>query len=475
MSAEKRKRSFPEAHLNFLARPKRCKRRLGISETMAQEHFGIIPVDPPTSIGKLPFSLTMKRFFTLASLITALSFPAFADNWPQWRGPDGISIAKPGSYPTEFSPSKNLFWKVKLPGKGSSTPTVWENQIFVTSGNDGQDGIQSYDWSGKLLWEKTLGKERPGKHKNGSGSNPSPITDGKNVYVYYKSGTVASLTVDGKLNWATNLQQKFGEDTLWWDLGTSPVFAGGNIVIAVMQEGDSYIVALEPESGDVAWKVDRTFKVQKETGQSYTTPYVTEIDGKETMVIWGADRLTGHDPANGKTIWTCGGFNPEDKPMWRVIASPAFTEGIAVVPYGRTKYAAGVKMGGSGDITNSARLWERNDLGADCPTPVGRDGKVYLLSDRGQINCLDARTGKDLWEDAIPRASAKYYSSPILAGDLLYCGREDGVIAVVQVSDSGMKVLAQNDMGERIAAAPVPVNDKLLIRGVEHLFCFEKK
>ncbi|MCB1066433.1 MAG: PQQ-binding-like beta-propeller repeat protein, partial [Verrucomicrobiae bacterium] len=336
-----------------------------------------------------------------------------------------------------FSPSENLLWNVELPGIGSSTPAVWGDQIFVTCGVDGEDGILAYDWKGKLIWQKTLGAERAGKHKNGSGSNPSPITDGKDLFVYYKSGTVASLTLDGELNWKTNLQEKFGEDTLWWDLGTSPVFAGGNLVIAVMQEGESYVVALTPDDGSVVWKVDRTFQVQKESGQSYTTPYVTKIDGQETIVIWGADHLTGHDPEDGRTLWTCGGFNPEDKPMWRVIASPGFTDGIAVVLYGRTKYTAGVQLGGSGDITARARLWERDDLGADCPTPVAHDGKAYVLSDRGQINCIDARTGKDLWVDAIPRAAAKYYSSPILAGDLLYCAREDGNVAVVQVSDTG--------------------------------------
>ena len=416
----------------------------------------------------------MKITFAVLSLAVLLTLPLSAKDWPQWRGPNGNSVAQSGNYPTKFSNSENVVWKVKLPGKGSSTPAVFDGKIFVTSGIKGQDGITAYDWEGKQLWQKTLGKERPGKHKNGSGSNPSPITDGKNVFVYYKSGTVASLTVDGKLNWQINLQEKYGKDTLWWDLGTSPVFAGGNVVIAVMQEGDSYVIALNPKDGRVAWKVDRTYKVQKETGQSYTTPLITEIDGKEQIVIWGADRLTGHDPATGKTIWTCGGFNPQDKAMWRVIASPGLTDGIAVVPYGRTKFSAAVKLGGTGDITKTARLWERADIGADCPSPVGHDGKVYLLTDRGKIACIDVKTGKDIWTGAIPRASAKYYSSPILAGDLLYCAREDGVIASVKISDGGMEVLAENDMGERLAAAPVPVNEKLLIRGVEHLFCLGK-
>lgn len=417
----------------------------------------------------------MNRYFLIPILFFALNHSAMADNWPQWRGPQGTSVAQEGDYPTEFSSSQNVLWKVKLPGAGSSTPIVWDDQIFVTGGNQGQDSVQAYNWQGELVWQKTLGPERPGKHKNGSGSNSSPITDGKNLYVYFKSGTVASLTLQGKLNWKINLQEKFGEDTLWWDLGTSPVLAGGNVVIAVMQEGESYVVALNPSDGSVSWKVDRSFPVQTESGQSYTTPFVRKIDGQDTLVIWGADRLTGHDPKDGKVLWTCEGFNPEDKPMWRVIASPGITEGIAVIPFGRTKYCAAVKMGGSGNITERGRLWERDDLGADCPTPVGRDGKVFVLSDRGQINCIQATTGKDIWVDAIPRARAKYYSSPILAGNLLYCAREDGVLTVVKVGDEGMEILSQNDMGERLAATPVPVNGKLLVRGREHLFCIGAK
>ena len=414
----------------------------------------------------------MKTIIILLSLFS--SSLAYAQDWPAWRGPDANSVAEAGNYPTEFSATENVLWKVALPGKGSSTPAVWGEKIFVTSGDDGKDGLQCYDFAGQQLWRKTLGQQRTGKHKNGSGSNPSPITDGKNVFVYYKSGTVASFTVDGNLNWQINLQEKYGKDTLWWDLGTSPIFANEQIIIAVMQEGDSYVLAINQSDGEVAWKVDRNFPVQKESGQAYTTPLLTEIDGKETLVIWGADRLTGHDPSNGEQIWVCEGFNPEDQPMWRVIASPGYTEGIAVIPYGRTKYLAGVKMGGSGDITETARLWTRKGLGADCPTPVGRDGKVFLLSDRGQVHYLDAATGEDIWTDKLPRKSAKYYASPILAGDLLFCAREDGVVMSLKVSDEGMQVLSENKMEERIAASPVPLRDKLLIRGEKHLFCISK-
>ena len=414
----------------------------------------------------------MKTIITL--LLLSFCSITQAQDWPQWRGPEADSVAQEGDYPTEFSATENVLWKIALPGKGSSTPAVWGEKIFITSGDDGKDGIQCYDFAGQLVWKKTLGAERPGKHRNGSGSNPSPIVNGENVFVYYKSGTVASFSFEGELNWQINLQDEYGKDSLWWDLGTSPIFSGEQIVIAVMQESDSYVLALNQNDGSVAWKVDRNFQLKRETGQAYTTPLLTNIDGEETLVIWGADHLTGHDPSNGQRRWICKGFNPDDQPMWRVIASPAFTNGIAVIPYGRTKFLAGVKMGGEGNITETARLWTREGLGADCPTPVGRDGKVILLSDRGQLNYLDATTGEDITTAALPRSRAKFYASPILAGDLLFCAREDGVVMSIKVSDEGMELLSENDMAERLAASPVPVRDKLLIRGENHLFLIGK-
>ena len=145
-------------------------------------------------------STDMARTLLSTTLVFMLTCSALGDNWPQWRGPAGTGVTE-GNFPVQFSDSKNVLWKTKLPGVGSSTPIVWGDLIFVTSGNQGQDCVQAYDWDGKQVWQKTLGPERPGKHRNGSGSNSSPVTDGKNLYVYFKSGTVASLTLEGKLNW----------------------------------------------------------------------------------------------------------------------------------------------------------------------------------------------------------------------------------------------------------------------------------
>ena len=409
--------------------------------------------------------------FMLIFVVALWSQRALAeDNWPQWRGPLGTGVAADGDYPVDFSAEEGVEWKVTLPGLGTSTPAVWGEQVFVTCGIDGHDSVVCYDMEGNERWRQTLGAERAGKHPNGTGSNPSPVTDGQRLVAYYKSGTVACLRPNGDVLWKVNLQDRYGKDTLWWDLGTSPVLAGDRAIVAVMQAGESYLVALDLSNGQVLWKTPRNYKTARESDQAYTTPQVVQLDGRDVVVTWGADHLTGHDVASGELLWDCGGFNPENEGMWRVIASAAIGDDIAVVPYGRGEFLAGVRLGGKGDITQSNRLWGKEGFGSDVPTAVVRNGNAILLTDRGQIACLDMQSGDELWSANLPRNRNKFYASPVLAGDTFYAAREDGTVFVGQVDDGGFEPLAENPMGERIIANPVPIRDGLLIRGDAHLF-----
>jgi outer membrane protein assembly factor BamB len=412
--------------------------------------------------------MRLKPLAAVCSIFTLIvSASAFAsDNWPQWRGPNGGAAAADGEFPVKFSADDGVTWKVKLPGLGSSTPAVWGDQIFVTCLIDGQDGVVCYDMDGDEQWKKSLGNGREPKHRNGSGSNPSPATDGEHLVVYYKSGRVACLDLAGNERWQVNLQDKYGKDTLWWDLGSSPIIAGKNAVVAVMHEGQGYLVALDLATGDVAWKQDRTYERPEESDQAYTTPMLTSIDDRDVIVTWGADHLTLHDAATGELIRSRDGFNPDNEGMWRVIASAPVHDGVAIVPWGRGKFLSGILLDGEAE---SDELWIKEGVGADVPTPAVKDGKVYVLSDAGQIWCLDVQTGEELWSGRLPRSKDKFYSSPALAGDKLYCANEGGKIFVADVAD-GLEVLAENDMGEKVIATPVPVRGGLLIRGETHLF-----
>ncbi len=401
-----------------------------------------------------------------------------AENWPQWRGPFGTGVAADGDYPVKFSSTEGLAWKAQLPGIGTSTPAVWDDRIFVTCGIEdaagkSHDSVVCYDMKGQGLWRRQFGVERPGRNPHASGSNPSPATDGKHLVVYYKSGTLACLDLAGNEKWKINLQDKFGKDTLWWDLGTSPLLWRDRVIVAVFQGGDSYLVALDLKSGDVVWKQQRQYETPNENDNSYCTPQIVKLDGKDVIVGWGADHLTGNDAASGKLLWEWTGFNPEDMSNWRTIASAVVSDGFAIVPYARGDSLTGIPLGSSGDITKSDRVWNKSDRGlsADVPTPAAKSGRLYLLTDKGQISCRDIRTGEEHWSAKLPPKSSKYYASPVLAGDKLYCVREDGAVFVGRVSKEGFELLADhNDMGERIIATMVPIRGGLLIRGDEYLY-----
>jgi len=268
--------------------------------------------------------------FILATAFGATAEPA---NWPRWRGPgDNGSIAR-GTYPAKWD-TTNILWKVPVPGKGCSTPIVWDKRIFLTAPSNGLDTVLAFDWSGKPLWQTTLGPEEAGKHRNGSGSNPSPATDGSAVFAYFKSGMLAALDLDGAVRWQTNLVTGFGPDTLYWDQGTSPVLTRQYVVIARMHHGESWLAAFDKATGLMRWKVPRDYETPVEGDHAYTSPIVIEQQGKEAILVWGAEHVTAY--ANtGKLLWFCGGFNPDKVANWPAVASPVVAGHVVVVASGR--------------------------------------------------------------------------------------------------------------------------------------------
>jgi outer membrane protein assembly factor BamB len=412
------------------------------------------------------------RYATIAIVWTILATLASADNWPEWRGPSGNGVAPEGDYPTEWSATKNIRWRFELPGPGASTPIVWEDRIYLTCAVDGENAVLCLDREGKPHWQTLVGKERAGKNKKATGSNPSIATDGQRLYAYFKSGDLACLDPDGKIVWRHNLQDDYGEDTLWWDLGTSPVLTKDLVVVAVMHTGPSYLVAYEKATGKLAWKHDRNLGAPVEAAHSYSTPVLVKDGDRELLVVLGADHVTAHDAVTGKELWRVGGLNPGQNRNWRSIASPAVAEGIVVAPYARGNSLTAIRLGGDGDVTKTHILWSRDDLGADVPTPVAIDGKVYLSRDRGEVACLDLMSGKTLWTGNLPRHRTAYSSSPILAGGKLYLTREDGTCFVLAQGDE-FKLLATNTLadGDQTVATPVFVDGQILLRTRQNLYC----
>ena len=405
-----------------------------------------------------------------------LTGPLPAENWPTWRGAEGNGVATGKAPPLDLA--DKLLWKAELPGRGCSTPIIWEKRIFVTCPIGDQDGLLAFDDAGKELWRRTFGGMIPGRGQRvGSAANSSPVTDGEVIIVYFKSGTVACVDLAGKPQWQINLQERYGKDTLWWDQGTSPIFAAGRVVVAVMQTGgESYLVSLDKKSGKEVWKTPRKYQTGDESGDAYTTPQVARVNGVELIVSWGADHLTAHDAASGKLVWECGGFNPKRGNNQRVIASAVGNNEVAVVPFNRGDALAAIRLDGRGDVSESHWTWRDDTRGTDSSSPVLHDGKLYVLKDsgpkRGRLSCLEATTGKPLWETNLPKAPQVFYASPLLAGDRLYCVREDGMVISGRIAATGLEEVKTHPLEEGVIASPISVNGRLLLRGDKHLFCF---
>jgi len=329
--------------------------------------------------------------------------------WPRWRGPHDDGSTTFGTYPVHFD-ARTLRWRTPLPGKGCSTPIVWNRSIYLTAPVDGNDAIHAIDWSGRLRWSTVLGRQTAGKHRNGSGCNASPATDGNAVFAYFKSGTLAAVELDGTVRWKTNLVKRFGADQRFWDHGTSPVLTDRYVVMARMHAGDSWVAAFDKTSGDLAWKVPRNYSTPLESDQCYTTPLVIRHDGKQAVLVWGALHITIHDAADGRVLWSCGGFNPDAHELWPAIATPVIVGDMAVICYGRNDRRQprlhGIQLGGHGDVTASNHVWRRDDISSFVPTPVAYKGRVYLVRDRGEVECIDPATGKSIWHAAFPKGRA---------------------------------------------------------------------
>ncbi len=398
-----------------------------------------------------------------------------ASDWPNWRGPQGNGSIGTGQYPVKWD-ATNVLWKVSLPGKGGSTPIVRSQRIYLTGPAEGQDAVLAFDFSGRRLWETKLGAESQPKHRTlSSSANASPVADGKGLFVYFRSGNLAALEFDGTIRWKTNLVEGFGRDQLFWDQGTSPVVTDQHVVVARMHGGESWLAGFDKATGEVRWRQARNYTTPVENDQGYSTPLLFQHEGQPALLVWGADHLTAHAAADGKLLWSCGEFNPGGTGNWPAIATPVIAGNMVIVPVGRDDRQGqarvhGIKLGGRGDVTATHRAWQREDTGVFVASPAEYQGRVYLLRHRGAVVCLDPASGKTIWSGAFPENKAPYYSSPVIAGGILYAAREDGVVFAARVRER-FELLGENPMGERIVASPVPVANRLLLRGDRHLFC----
>lgn len=426
--------------------------------------------------------VTFSRHLMLVAILICVSCCVRAENWPNWRGPTGNGLSAEKNLPVEWSPTKNVAWKLELPGPAGATPVVWGERIFLTSVNEaGELLLIGINTNGKELWKQVVASgNKVARGDEGNSASPSPMTDGKQVWTFMGDGTLACYDMDGKEAWKFNVQNRYGQFKIQFGMSSTPVLDDGVLYLQLIHgDGDpetreACVVALDAATGKEVWKVERPSDAEAENEHSYASATLYN-DGKTKLLLsHGADFIVAHDLKDGHEVWRCGGLNRRNNgllpydPTLRLVASPVSAPGIIVVPSAKQHPLLAIRPDGTGDITDVAEKhlwsWKRTP---DVPTPVIVDDLVYLCMENGNLTVLEAMTGKEVYSEATQRQ--RHRASPIYADGKLYLTGRDGKITVVQAGRE-FKIMALNDLGEDQSASPAISNGTIYLRTFQHLW-----
>ena len=408
-------------------------------------------------------------------------------HWPQWRGPLGTGFAPNADPPVEWSESKNIRWKVALPGKGHSTPVVWGERIFLTTAipfgeplpprkstapgtHDGELVTHRHEFvvlavdrrDGKILWQTTVHKKLPheGGHTTGSLASNSVVTDGEHVYAFFGSHGLYCLDMHGAVTWQRQLgemQTKHGHGE-----SASPVLYGDNVFINWDHDGPCFVSAFDKRTGKHVWKVDR----DEET--SWSSPIVVENDGRALLIVAGTNRIRAYQPTTGKLIWECGGLSSN------IVATPVAADGLlfAGSSYEKRAFLAIRLDRAEGDITDTRHIaWTRSRGTPYVPSPLIYGDALYFLTHyQGILSRVDAKTGEDRPGPIRLAGIGNIYASPVAGGGRIYVTDLDGNTIVIS-HDDAPRVLALNHLDDVFSASVAIVGRELFLRGKKHLYC----
>lgn len=434
-------------------------------------------------------------------VLTVLQVSAWAaapdQNWPQWRGPLANGVAPKANPPTAWSESSNVKWKTKIPGYGTSTPIIWENQVFIQTaissskpepkslpaaeppaepgqrrrrgGGRSEAPTDSHQFTilaidratGKAAWQKALRQEIPheGHHSDHGFASASPVTDGEHVISYFGSRGLHCLDLNGNVIWQKDLgkmrtRNSFGE-------GSSPALYGQVLVVMWDHEGEDFIVALDKTSGKELWRQLR------DEPSGWSTPLIVKHNNRLQVVVNGSRKIRSYDLATGKVVWECTGMTEN------VIPSPVALQDTVYAMSGfRGAALLAIKLGGMGDITGTdAITWSHNKSTPYVPSPLLYGDMLYFFAgNNATLSCLDAKTGKPHYEAERLTGLFGMYASPLGAGDRVYIVGRDGGAVVLKKSEK-VEVLATNKLADKFDASPVAVGNELFLRGHEYLYC----
>jgi len=432
----------------------------------------------------------MLAALAIGSLTLAQAAPDTTSDkyWPQWRGPHATGVSKTADPPVEWSETKNIRWKVEIPGRGSSTPVIWGDRVFVVSAvpvgvdpsasHQARGGVQprvahrsivmALDRkTGKVLWERTARETVPheGAHAQfGTYASSSAMTDGERVYAFFDSFGLYAYDMNGKLLWEKDLGDKkmrmeFGE-------GQTPVLHGNRIVVQWDHQGPSFIAALDKMTGNEIWRTER------QEIDSWSTPLVVDVGGRAQVIAAAMNKVRGYDLETGKVVWEGPGLtmNP--------IPSSVYGDGMvfAVSGFRGSKLHAIRLDEAKGDITSSGAIkWSLNQDTPYVPSPLLYDGVIYLLKgNTGILSVFDAKTGKPHYQLQRLEGVPNVFASPVGAKGRVYIPGQQGATIVLKHGPA-YEVLATNTLDDAFDASPAVVENELYLRGAKYLYSIGSK
>jgi outer membrane protein assembly factor BamB len=415
-------------------------------------------------------------------------------NWPQWRGAQSQGVSEEKNLPSEWGVDKNILWKAELPGRGHSSPIVWDNRIFLTTCLEGEvipgahathhvrngetwvhpdsvagDRKQTLKVlcldrdSGKILWERTAyeGAVLDDRHRKNSYASSTPVTDGQFVYAFFEAEGLYCYDFKGNLIWKANLGKiaKMGMGP-----GTSPaIFENLLFLQCDLEDGGpdlSFLAAIDKRTGKEVWRVKRNHR------KTHATPIIVRAGARAELIASGAETVVSYDPATGRELWRCEGVRGH------AIPSPVAGQDMVVVSAGYpSKRAIGVKLGGSGDLTRTPSVvWSYDKGTAYVTSPILYGDYVYLVSDKGILTCIETKTGAIKYEGGRVPVPTSFSASAVAFDGKIFLTSEDGDTFVIKAGPTH-EVLRTNSLGEVVLASPAISQGRIFIRGDKHLFC----
>lgn len=442
-------------------------------------------------------SLRLAGLLFVLSLIGAQGAATEA-NWPQFRGPGATGIGEHPNLPDHWSTNENVAWKIAVPGRGWSSPIVWGERIFVTTvvseaemespkkglyfGGDRKEVPQAaHHWltlcfdlrSGRELWRQEAHRGVPPNqlHVKNTYASETPVTDGKRVYVSFGNVGVFCYDLEGHQLWSTNwppVKTRNG-----WGAAASPLLHQGRLFLVNDNDENSFVVALDAETGRQLWRQERDEK------SNWATPYLWQNTRRTELILPGSKKVRSYD-LEGKLLWELGGMSSI------VIPTPFSHFGLLYVCSGyvgdKIRPVFAIRPGGTGDLslkpgqTNSEFIaWYQPTAAPYNPSPLIYGDYFYVLFDFGFLSCHDARTGRPIYEKQRirPEGNTSFTASPWAADGKLFALSEDGDTFVFQAGPE-YKLLHKNSLDEMCMATPAIAGDRLLIRTLTKLYCLKK-